>query len=142
ITSLQLVSALSLSLAGLLATGCATSATAPEPAHSSPKPPTEKNDKGPSPSRLAQSDDTIDAQADAYAQRLAQALEARNNPGSSRVIQPNEATLAANGTGIEWVNPQHLRTASAPKPEPEVKNATPPIEPAKFAEPAAPAVEV
>jgi len=138
----SLLPALSLCAASLLATGCATNSAAPEPAHSAPKPPGEKNDIGPSPSRLAQGDDTIDAQADAYAKRLAQALEARNNPGSSRVIQPNEAAPAANGTGIEWVNPQHLRTASAPKPEQEAKTATPPIEAVKPAEPVAPAVEV
>ena len=120
-----------LSVAGftLTFTGCATQPAAPvpaEPVHSAPRPP----GKGEiSPTRLAGGNE-LDAQADDYAKRLAQAIETRNNPNASA-----PAATAAPATGqpgsIEWVDEKNLRTANPPSTEAEPTPKTVAVEPKK-----------
>ncbi len=131
-------------LGSSLLTGCASqpdAAPPPEPVHSAPRSPGDRNDKGVTPTRLAQGDDTLDAQADDYARRLAQALEARNNPGQTAPASQPETKQPADGKSIDWVDHQYLRTANAPRaqtlhdaksatPATEVKTSTPDAQPA------------
>ena len=116
---------LSIALGTTLLTGCSSQpdvASPPEPVHSAPKSP---GDKSVTPTRLAQGNDTLDAETDDYARRLAQALEARNNPGSASPAPAPTTAAPTDGKSIDWVDPDYLRTANAPKPEAEANSTTP-----------------
>lgn len=131
------LAALSLALGTSLLTGCTSQPDAvapPEPVHSAPKSPSER---GVTPTRLAQASGTLDTETDDYARRLAQALEARNNPSSAAPAAQPAPTPPADGKSIDWVDPEYLRSANAPQPQADAKTAAPPPE----VKPPAPAVE-
>ena len=126
-----LLAALSVAGCTLTFTGCASQPAAPapaEPVHSAPKSP----GKGEiSPTRLASGGNELDAQTDDYAKRLAQAIEARNNPNAS-ASAPAPATGRAERAGsVEWVDDKYLRTANPPRVEAEPAPKPVAVEPKK-----------
>lgn len=133
----RFLAALSVVGCSLTFTGCATQPVDPvpaEPVHSAPRSPR----KGEiSPTRLADGNE-LDAQTDDYAKRLAQAIEARNNPGSAEKPAATPASAERAGS-VEWVDDKYLRTANPPRVEAEPAPKPAAIEPKKVetVEPAA-----
>jgi len=109
----HVVSPLTLTLFIAATVGCAGGTPSPapaEPVRSTPAAPS----KEVTPSRLASGDKGIDADAEAYAQRLTQAIEASKAAGAGGKEPTPVKPQAAPGT-VEWVDEQYLKSAEAPK---------------------------